>query len=220
MESIQENTQGAKVNKKVKFWDKVAEKYAKKPIDDEETYQQKLKLTHHYLTPQMDVLEFGCGTGSTALIHAEKVKSYLATDFSPKMIEIAKDKVKKAQIKNIECKVAMLNQLNPNSQQFDAILGLNVLHLMEDYEQAIEQAYNLLKPGGVFITSTGCLKNHKNYLKWVFKPLSFFKLIPNVMFFSSQQLNSVMQEKGFKIEKSWWPPKSKTSYFLICKKPK
>ncbi len=75
-----------------KFWDKIAEKYSKQPIADEASYQKKLEVTRGYLQPEMEVLEFGCGTGSTALIHAPYVKHIRAIDISSKMIAIAKAK--------------------------------------------------------------------------------------------------------------------------------
>ena len=53
-----------------KFWNKVAAGYAKQPIADEAADQRKLKVTQEYLQPSMNVLEFGCGTGSTAIVHA------------------------------------------------------------------------------------------------------------------------------------------------------
>ncbi|EAM49492.1 hypothetical protein WH8501_27790 [Crocosphaera watsonii WH 8501] len=57
-----------------KFWDKIADKYSKQPIVDEESYQKKLTVTQEYFNPDMEVLEFGCGTGGTAIIHAPYVK--------------------------------------------------------------------------------------------------------------------------------------------------
>ena len=74
-----------------KFWDKIAEKYAKQPIADEASYQKKLQVTQEYFTPEMEVLEFGCGTGSTAIIHAPYVKQIRAIDISENMIAIAKN---------------------------------------------------------------------------------------------------------------------------------
>ena len=53
-----------------RFWDRHAKGYAKRPVPDEAAYQRKLKMTQDYLTPDMEVLELGCGTGTTALIHA------------------------------------------------------------------------------------------------------------------------------------------------------
>lgn len=53
-----------------KFWDKMAERYSKRPVSDEAAYQKKLQITQEHLHPHMELLEFGCGTGSTAITHA------------------------------------------------------------------------------------------------------------------------------------------------------
>ena len=68
-----------------KFWDKIADHYSKQPIADEAAYQKKLQVTQAYFQPEMEVLEIGCGTGSTALIHAPYVKHIRAIDFSANM---------------------------------------------------------------------------------------------------------------------------------------
>ncbi len=62
-----------------KFWDKIAERYAKSSIADEATYQKKLQITREYLNPDSEELEIGCGTGSTAILHAPYVKHIHAT---------------------------------------------------------------------------------------------------------------------------------------------
>ena len=61
-----------------KFWDRIAARYSKKPVADEAAYQKKLQITRKYLRPDSRVLEFGCGTGSTAIAHAAHVKHVLA----------------------------------------------------------------------------------------------------------------------------------------------
>ncbi len=75
-----------------KFWDRIADKYSKKPVPDEAVYQKKLRITRDYLRPDSEVLEFGCGTGSTAIAHAPFVSRILANDISSRMIEIAERK--------------------------------------------------------------------------------------------------------------------------------
>jgi ubiquinone/menaquinone biosynthesis C-methylase UbiE len=57
-----------------RFWDLFAERYAKTPVANEVMYQKKLEATQRYFKSDMHVLEFGCGTGSTALVHAPFVK--------------------------------------------------------------------------------------------------------------------------------------------------
>ena len=63
-----------------KYWDKTAEKYALSPVSDEQTYQRKLAETQACLQPHSQVMEFGCGTGSTAIHHAPHVKHIDAID--------------------------------------------------------------------------------------------------------------------------------------------
>ena len=62
------------------FWDKIAEKYSQQPIADEAAYQKKLAVTRDYFRPDMEVLEIGCGTGSTAILHAPYVKHIIKID--------------------------------------------------------------------------------------------------------------------------------------------
>ena len=75
-----------------KFWDRVAERYSRQPIADEAAYQKKLEVTRQYFKPDMEVLELGCGTGSTAIKHAPFVRHIRAVDISSKMIEIAEER--------------------------------------------------------------------------------------------------------------------------------
>ena len=77
------------MDQSARFWDKIAERYSKRPIADEAAYQKKLQVTREYLRPDMEVLEFGCGTGSTAITHAPCVKHIHAIDISPKMIMLS-----------------------------------------------------------------------------------------------------------------------------------
>jgi ubiquinone/menaquinone biosynthesis C-methylase UbiE len=93
------------VSKDSKFWDRIAHKYSLSPISNQQIYEKKLALTQQYLKPDMNVLEFGCGTGSTAIVHAPYVKHVTATDFSQNMIAIAKQKAVDKNIQNItfEC---------------------------------------------------------------------------------------------------------------------
>jgi ubiquinone/menaquinone biosynthesis C-methylase UbiE len=78
--------------RQARFWDRLAKRYAKKPVADEATYQRKLQITRDHLSPAMEILEFGCGTGSTAITHAPHVRHLRAIDISSKMLEIAQGK--------------------------------------------------------------------------------------------------------------------------------
>lgn len=203
----------------VKFWNRTAERYAKRPIADQETYRKKLTVTQFYLRPEMEVLEFGCGTGSTALIHATMVRHYLATDASAGMISVARKKLAATPIDNLHFQVATLDDLGHQSEQFDAVLGLNILHLLKDPKTAIAQVFHLLKPGGVFVSSTACLKDAKSYLRPVALLAHAIRLAPHVTFISRQQLKSELQSAGFDIPYCWVPERAKDTCFLVAAKP-
>ncbi|MDZ7768595.1 MAG: methyltransferase domain-containing protein [Woeseiaceae bacterium] len=84
------------------FWNKIAPKYARTEVRNEQVYTRKLKITQSYLKPDMRVLEFGCGTGTTALHHAPLVKEYIATDIAREMIRIAEQKCSANNVANVQ----------------------------------------------------------------------------------------------------------------------
>ncbi|MEX1057775.1 MAG: class I SAM-dependent methyltransferase [Natronospirillum sp.] len=102
-----------------KFWDKMAERYAKRPVSDEAAYQKKLHVTQEYFNPDMEVLELGCGTGSTAIYHAPKVKHIQAVDISTKMLSIAEQKATAAGCDNITFTPSAIDSFTVAENTFD-----------------------------------------------------------------------------------------------------
>ncbi len=84
-----------------KLWDKVAAKYAKKPVKNMQAYTETIARTKVHLAQGDNVLEVGCGTGSTALLLAASVRQITATDISSNMIEIGRNKAKDQQVENV-----------------------------------------------------------------------------------------------------------------------
>ncbi|MEO1372767.1 MAG: class I SAM-dependent methyltransferase [Cyanobacteria bacterium J06635_10] len=200
-----------------KFWDKIAEKYSKQPIADEAAYQKKLQVTREYFQPEMEVLEFGCGTGSTAIIHAPYVKHIRAIDISEKMIEIAQGKAQAENIKNITFEQLTIEELTVPDCTFDMVLGLSILHLLENKEEAIAKVHKMLKPGGLFVTSTACLGDSMKWFKIVGPIGKFFGLIPFVKVFTTKELEDSLIDGNFKIDYQWQPGKGK-AVFIVAKK--
>ena len=206
------------MNYSVKFWDKIAERYSKQPIADEASYQKKLKVTQEYFKPEMEVLEFGCGTGGTAIIHAPYVKHIRAIDISSEMIKNAKAKAETQGIKNVTFEQLTIEELKTADCSYDAVLGLSILHLLENKESAIAKVYKMLKPGGVFVTSTTCMGDAYSWFKLIApigKALGFF---PLVRIFTAQDLIESLTDGGFSIDYQWQPSKDK-AIFLVAKKP-
>jgi len=207
------------MDQSTRFWDKIAERYARQPIADEEAYQKKLDVTRGYFRPDMEVLEFGCGTGSTAISHAPYVKHILATDVSSKMIAIAQDKARADNISNATFRQSSIDELDLPSQSLDAVLGLSILHLLESRDEAIASVYEMLKPGGVFVTSTVCLGDSAmRYLKFIVPIGRFLNLMPMVKVFTEAELAASLTKLGFDIDYQWRPDKS-IAVFIVARKP-
>ena len=206
------------MHESARFWDKIAPRYSRKPVSDEAAYQKKLEVTREYLRPDMDVLEFGCGTGSTAIAHAPYVKHILATDISPKMIEIARDKAAADEVENVTFRVATIEDLDASDSAFDAALGLSILHLLEDREAAIARVYKLLRPGGVFVSNTVCLGDKMKWFRFIGPIGRALGLMPLVRIFTRNELEQSLLRAGFEIEYLWQPDEDRV-VFIVARRP-
>lgn len=198
------------------FWENSAQRYAKSRIQDEAAYRKKLEITQQYLQPDWSVLEFGCGTGSTAIVHAPYVKEVLATDISDNMLAIAAQKAKDAEINNIRFQQGTLESINPPVASFDAVLGLNILHLLEDLDSAIAISYESLKPGGVFISSTTLVKELNPLWRMLIPVMQVLNLAPFVKRLSKEDLLARLSNTGFSIDYIWQP--ATESVFIVARK--
>ena len=197
-----------------KFWDRIAERYSKRPVADEDAYQKKLQVTQEYFRPDMEVLEVGCGTGSTAITHAPYVKHIHAIDISSKMIEIAQGKAAAKNVTNITFKCCGIDEFSLPDHSLDVVLGLSLLHLLDNREEVIARMYKMLKPGGIFVTSTTCLGDSMKLFKLVAPIGTFFGLMPLVKVFTARELETSLTDAGFMIDYQWQPAKNKAVFIV------
>ena len=201
-----------------RFWDKIADRYARQPVKDEAAYQKKLQVTQSYLRPDMKLLEFGCGTGTTALKHAPFVDRILAIDISARMLEIAEQKAEAAGISNVAFARAAIDDFTAPDNSFDVVLGMSILHLLADKDQAIAKVHKMLKPGGVFVSSTVCLGNTMKFFKLIGPLGRALGVLPLLQVFTTRELVDSIKKHGFEIEHQWSPGKG-TSVFIVARKP-
>lgn len=200
-----------------KFWDRIAERYAKQPVADEAAYQKKLEITRNYLRPDMEVLELGCGTGSTALAHAPYVRHIQAIDVSSNMIEIAQGKADTNGINNVTFRCSAIDEFSVPDQTLNVVLGLSVLHLLDNKEEVIVRVHNMLTPGGVFVTSTACLGDMMMLFRIIASIGRVLPFFPLVKTFTIKELEGSLTNAGFEIAYQWQPGKNK-AVFMVAKK--
>lgn len=201
------------------FWNMIANHYSKNPVANQQAYQKKLDETQSYLTPQSEVLEIGCGTGTTALHHAEKVNRILASDYSNKMIRIAKRKAKAQGITNVEFRCDSVENLQLEDERFDVALAMSILHLLEDKQSALQKIFKALKPGGMFLSSTALPKEIMPGAKVPMAVGRFFGVLPLVKFIDRTDLLNSITAAGFEV-RSEWQPNKKEAIWVVARKPK
>jgi ubiquinone/menaquinone biosynthesis C-methylase UbiE len=202
-----------------KFWNKTAERYAKSPVSNEATYQQKLAETQSFFTPNMRTLEFGCGTGTTAVHHAPHVQHIDAIDISENMLEIGRGKAREARVENITFTRGTLTEFNADTASLDAVLGLNVIHLLPDRQAVIAEVSRILKHGGIFVSSTVCLGH--SYLRFIKLAVPLGKLLglmPDVFVLTEAELANEVTNAGFVIERQWHHGKNGIAVFMVARK--
>ena len=201
-----------------KFWDKSANRYSKAPVRNEEAYQKKLEITRSYFNPEAKVFELACGTGSTAIAHSPFVEHILAIDISSKMLEIAQGKADAANIENISFKQSTIEEFGESNEIFDVAMAHSILHLLDNPEAAIEKIYGMLKPGGIFVTSTFCLGDSNAIWRIVLPVARFFRIVPYVNILKRSALEEYFTNSGFEIDYQSERNK-KEAAFIVAKKP-
>ena len=141
------------------FWNRIADKYSRKPVANPEAFERKIAITKTLMRPQHVVLDIGCGTGSLALRLAPSAARVHGLDISSEMIRIANEKARAQQVENVTFHAAPFDEtfgaFSPES--LDGICAYSLLHLVADRARALARIFSLLKKGGFFVSSTVCL---------------------------------------------------------------
>ena len=204
-----------------RFWDRVSRKYAASKIGDRAGYERTLERTANYLRATDQVLEIGCGTGTSAIRLAPRTGHIRATDFSNRMLEAGRKKAAAAGIENIAFEKAPAGDPRFEGQKFDAILAFNILHLVPKLDAALARMHTSLKPGGLIISKTPCLGDMNPLIRWIMLPaMRAVGQAPYVNCLTAADLGLAIENAGFEIiERGYHGSKSKDARpFLVAKR--
>ncbi len=98
------------------------------------------------------LLEIGCGTGEFTIAVAGRCRKVIAADVSIPMLEFARRKATRQDVKNIEFHNAGFLTYEHSGEPVDAVLSQLALHHLPDFWKmiALVRVYSLLKDGGRF----------------------------------------------------------------------
>ncbi|MCA9742826.1 class I SAM-dependent methyltransferase [candidate division KSB1 bacterium] len=141
------------------FWENQSEKYstAFEKLPELAAYLDRAERKHLFkvinVSPEMHVLDLGCGTGRWAFEFARKCKRVTAVDFAEGMVWRAQSTAEELGLNNIDFQVASVSDFKTDDK-FDIILISGVLVYFDDETLGtiISSVKKLLKPGGKIIS--------------------------------------------------------------------
>lgn len=206
------------------FWNASAGNYDRTEERFEDIHRKSRENAKRHLTMGDVVLDYGCGTGTTACDVAHLVKQVHGIDISSEMIEISKGKAAERGIENVifERNDIFDSRYEPGS--FDVILAFNVFHTVPAPEQSMARIHELLKPGGLVVSVTPCFKDKASLLgrmqTLLVRVLCLFGVISiPIRSVRSADLDDLVTANGrFDIVDAESIFKDVSSYFLVAKK--
>lgn len=179
------------------FWNRVAKRTNNSSQKPNDTALKIIQNLQKYLKPNDQVLDFACGSGIISSEIAKNVKTVHGIDISSQMIEIANDRKIKQNLNNVKFSRATLFDENIQIGSFDVIMAFNILHYLEDKEIFMKRINELLKPNGIFISSTIYTKQKKTILFYFFTLVNKLKIMPKINFYSSLELENIILKGNF-----------------------
>lgn len=100
------------------------------------------------IVPEMDILDFGCGTGLLSLRFGPEAASLTGLDNSAGMLEVFQEKAEQLNLNNVDTLKLNLDQGDKLTGNYDLIMSAMALHHVRNTEQVLRELFVALKPGG------------------------------------------------------------------------
>ncbi len=181
--------------------------YSPQIIDQfkQRTFVKQGAFLKPYLTPNLTVLDCGCGPGSMTLDIAELVSpgSVFGIDSSPIQIEQALRLQNERAITNAHFTTGSAYSLPYADEQFDVVFAHAVLYHLLTPEKALAEFLRVLKPGGLVALRDAChsgdmMMPQTDYLTAAWTTIEkVFRYQGGNIYFGSEH-KRLLLEQGFK----------------------
>jgi ubiquinone/menaquinone biosynthesis C-methylase UbiE len=105
-------------------------------------------LRQNILTPDMDVLDFGCGTGLLTVRLQPFVRSITGVDSSPGMLNVLNDKITKLHLPNVKTMLVDMEKGQKLTGTYQLVLCSLTLHHIPEIKPVLAQFYQVISPKG------------------------------------------------------------------------
>ncbi len=147
------------------------------------------------LAPEKKILEIGCGNGvgSRLIMEFFKPSEFIATEFDQRLVEIArmKNKGSKAVVEAGDA-----TNLRFQDNEFDAVIGLSVIHHIPNWKDCIDELQRVVQPNGLLIIKELSIETFESPFgrlskHWVSHPYESM--------LKKNEFLEYIEQKGFKI---------------------
>ena len=196
-------------NEQCAFWSKVVDKYDR--VVDAQIGQGTRSMVRDRLSKEQrlgSLAEFGCGTGFFTELLVNQAQSVVATDLSPAMIALAKERITKT---NVVFQVEDCQGSSLPAITFDTAFISLVIHFT-DPQRTLSEMNRILRTGGTLIIAnldpaalTG-LTRIRCVVRILYHGITGYRLKPpkgfgrNVL--TETQLCALLAESGFRVQSS------------------
>ncbi len=97
----------------------------------------------------MDVLDYGCGTGLVTLLLQPSVRSVTGADTSGGMLEVLREKCRKQGLSNVTTALLQPGSGVAIQGRFHLVVSCMTLHHVDDVESLLRDFRTVLLPGGI-----------------------------------------------------------------------
>ena len=112
-----------------------------------------------------EVLEIGFGTGLNLSYYPENIRKLIAIDANPGVHVLAQKRIQKSHI-TVDNRVLNGEKLPMADNTFDSVVSTWTLCSIANVEQALQEVYRVLKPGGKFFFVEHGLSNEPQVQVW------------------------------------------------------
>jgi SAM-dependent methyltransferase len=141
------------------FWDDQAATFDDEPdhgLLDPAVWEAWWRLlAGHLPAAPADVLDPGCGTGTLSVLLAEQGYAVRGCDYSPAMVNAAREKAARAGVHDVGFVVADAARPPYATGSCDVVLVRHLLWAMPDPDDAVARWVDLLRPGGRLLLVEG-----------------------------------------------------------------
>ena len=154
------------------------------------------KMLADQIPENVQIIDFGCGTGRHSCLLGIKNRRVLGIDISDDSLKIANKLKKKLGLKNVEFQKQDIFNLNIKNKA-DYIICIGVLHHTYNIEKSFEEIVKYLKPDGYVVIGL-----YNTYGRFITKLLRLFN---KICFHSIEKLDFYINEMAkSEVEKNMW----------------